>query len=282
MASIRYTTFAILFGLVAATPLAAQSGSVAGTPQVLILGTYHFESSRQNVAKPEVVDVLTPARQAEIREVLEALARFQPTKIAIESPSTSGAHVDSLYQAYRSGRRDLTRSESQQLGFRLAGTLGHDAVHPIDFRNDFPFGAMMEYAQVHDPEFVTFVQEELSRVEAESNRQQRDHTVGEILRIRNEPGTLAKDHGTYMRFAVVGDSESYVGADLVASWYERNLKIFANLKRIVEPRDRILVIFGSGHAPILRQLVTAHPEMILVDALEYLPPESTQSKGGPE
>ena len=213
--------------------------------------------------------------------MVEALGRFGPTKIAIELPATSEARLDSLYREYRAGRRELSRSESEQLGFRLAAILGHDAVHPIDFRNDFPFGAMMEYARVHEPEFVSFVEEELVRIEAEAERLQRENSVGEILRFLNDPDQLARDHGTYMRFAGVGAGDTYVGADVVVNWYERNIRIFANLQSIAEPGDRILVIFGSGHASILRELVASHPEMIPVDALEYLPSEPGASPSAP-
>jgi pheromone shutdown protein TraB len=64
-----------------------------------------------------------------------------------------------------------------------------------------------------------------------------------------------------------------VGADLLAKWYERNIYMYANLQRLAEPGERILVIVGSGHAPILRELATYDPQMLLVDVLEYLPPE---------
>ncbi len=267
-----FTECAMILGLVAAPPLFAQSGEVSETTRVLVLGTYHFANPGRDISKPEIADVLLPDKQAEIHEVVQALAGFRPTKIAIESLPTSAARLDSLYEAYRSGRHELSRSEEQQLGFRLAAMLDHETLYPIDYRNDFPFPAMMEYAKVHDLDFVTFVEEELARIEAEANRRQRENTIGEILRAVNEPQHLAEDHGTYMRFAGVGAGDTYVGADLVTRWYERNIKIFANLQCIAEPGDRVLVIFGSGHAPILRELIRHHPKMVLIDALEYLPP----------
>jgi hypothetical protein len=271
----RLVRFALvgIVALIVAEPLCAQAGGAGENAQVLVLGTYHFASAGQNVVQTQVADVLMPTKQAEIRQVTEALELFRPTKIAIESLASSAARIDSLYQEYRLGSRGLSRGESEQLGFRLAATLGHETVHPIDYQNDFPFGAMMEYAQAHDAGFVTFVEEELARIEAESARHQREHTVGQILRLRNEPEQLKRDHGVYMRFAGVGAGDTYVGADVVASWYDRNIRIFATLQQLVEPGDRVLVIFGAGHALILRQLVAAHPDMALVDPLNYLPHE---------
>jgi hypothetical protein len=79
----------------------------------------------------------------------------------------------------------------------------------------------------------------------------------------------------YLRLARVGAGDGYAGADLLSRWYERNIRIFANLQRVVEPGDRVVVLIGSGHAPILRELVTYDPTMRRVEAVEYLP-------GGPQ
>jgi hypothetical protein len=130
---------------------------------------------------------------------------------------------------------------------------------------------MMEYAQVHDSSFLEFVDRELARDAEEFGRQQGQYSVGEILRLRNDPDSLAADHGIYMRFSRVGAGDTYVGADLVAKWYKRNIKIFSNLQRITVPGDRVLVIYGTGHAPTLRELVTYDPEMDLVETMKYLP-----------
>lgn len=261
----------LLLLLASAPALFGRAPASGDTTQVLVLGTYHFANPGLDVAKTEVADVLSIERQAEIQAVVDALARFRPTKIVVEHEPASAARLDSLYGAYVEGRHELSRDETQQLGFRLAARLGHARVYPIDYRNDFPFEAMMAYAQEHDTAFVRFVDEELARQTAAANRAQRESTVGEILRSKNAPRQLAADHGTYMRFARVGSGDTYVGAELVAKWYERNIHIFANLQRVAEPGDRVLVIFGAGHAPILRELVTYDPDMTLVDAAPYLP-----------
>lgn len=52
-----------------------------------------------------------------------------------------------------------------------------------------------------------------------------------------------------------GKEGNYIGTDVVSKWYDRNLKIFTNLNRIVEPTDRVLVIYGAGHKDILVDLI---------------------------
>ena len=261
---------ALLMTLVTTTD--AQQSRGVRPAQVMILGTYHFANPGLDVVKTEVADVLSPAKQGEIARVVEALARFRPTKIAVEAPPASAARLDSLYRAYRAGRHALSRNEIEQLGFRLAGRLEHGRVYPIDHTGEFPFEAVMQYAQAHDPAFVAYAQRTITAVTAEENRRQKELTIGQNLRERNNPRTIAMEHGVYTRLARVGAGDNYVGADLVSKWYGRNIRIFANLQRIAEPGDRILVIFGSGHAAILRELVRYYPEMALAEALDYLPP----------
>jgi hypothetical protein len=262
----------LLAGLLSTPPAAAQAGGVPAQPvQVLVLGTYHFANPGLDVVQTEVADVLSAAKQAEIEAVVETIAGFRPTKVAVEHLPASAARLDNLYAAFRAGRHQLARDETEQLGFRLAARFEHPRLYPIDHRGEFPFGAVMQYAQAHDPEFAGFVQAERARITAEANRQQREHTVGEILRLANEPAKLAADHGTYLRFARVGAGDTYVGAELLSKWYDRNIRIFTNLQRVVEPGDRVVVLIGSGHAPILRELISYDPYMVLVEAIEYLP-----------
>jgi hypothetical protein len=271
MIPIRISLCAIVLAAVWPSAAQAQSLSDDDRPQVMVLGTFHFANPGRDIVKFEVADVLSPAKQAEILDVIETLARFQPTKIAIEDLPSAAPRIDSLYDAYRAGQHMLSRSESEQLGFRLAARLEHARLYPINHFADSPFEAMMAYAEEHDPAFLEFVEAEMLRATEESNRRQREHTIGEILRMTNDPGGLAADHGVYMRFVRVGAVDTFIGADVTAKWYERNIKIFANLQRIAEPGDRILVVYGSGHAPILRDLVTYDRGMDLVEPLEYLP-----------
>lgn len=262
---------AFLASLAFALPLFPQAPADADRAQVLVLGTYHFANPGRDVVKAQAPDVLSAAKQAEVHAVIEALARFRPTRIAIEDVPSSTTRIDSLYQAFLSGRHALGRDETEQLGFRLAAMFDHPRLYPVDHEGEFPFDAMMEYARANDSSFVAFVDEALATVTAETNRRQQENTVGEILRLINQPEELAREHGIYMRFAQVRAMDTYNGARLVSKWYERNIHIFANLQAIAEPGDRILVIIGGGHAPILRELIRHDPRMRLVEALEYLP-----------
>jgi hypothetical protein len=59
-------------------------------------------------------------------------------------------------------------------------------------------------------------------------------------------------------------------AELNAAWYLRNARIFAKLVQISRPGDRVIVVFGAGHAYWLRHFVETTPGFQLVESNRYL------------
>ncbi len=75
----------------------------------------------------------------------------------------------------------------------------------------------------------------------------------------------------YLQLARVRSADKFVGSDVLADWYKRNLRIFTNLIQTIEsPNDRVIVIFGQGHGAYLREWVKAYPELQLVEPNDYL------------
>jgi hypothetical protein len=249
----------------------AQATPSAPPVQVMVLGVFHFANPNADYAQFQGVDVLTPTRQQEIQAVITQLARFQPTKIALERVPSESDSINADYRRYLAGTFSLTRNEIHQLGFRLAALLHLPSLFPVDFPLGMRIDSVLAYAQVHDTAYAGRFQRTIATVVELMDRKQREESIGANLRFLNEPETLLLAHQPYTDMAAVGAGDTYIGARVVAQWYERNLRIFANLARIAEPGDRILLIIGQGHAPILREFVRSHASMQLVEALPYLP-----------
>lgn len=253
--------------LILVRPAAAQEPA-----RVMVLGTYHFANPGLDVVQTSVADVLTPRKQAEIAAITDALAAFAPTRIAVEQVPERQPRLDSLYAEYRAGRYVLGRNEVDQLGFRLAARLGLDGVQAVDHdgRHALDFGLLTAYAQASDTAFAAHNDRVISRLTAQNDSLQRTASVGQILRVLNDPADIAWGHAQYVRMAAVGAGDGYVGADLLAAWYDRNIRIFGNISRISQPGERVLVIVGAGHAAILRQFVEAAEGLVLVEPAEFL------------
>jgi hypothetical protein len=246
-------------------------------PKMLILGTPHFDNPGQDIVNQKVEDVLAPERQREIEAVVERLAAFRPTHVAIEWKASAQEGLDQRYADYRAGRYQLSRDERDQIGLRLAARLGLERVHAVDWNGtppgeeaDYDFYA---YAQRHElaESFDAAKAAKQAELDRESERM-RCTNVAAWLRNLNTPETLRENHGPYFDIALVGDAENNPGAASVGAWYGRNLRIFANLVRLAErPENRVIVIYGAGHAPLLTQFAQESGAFELVDPLKHLP-----------
>lgn len=251
--------------------------SFLGQPQakILVLGTFHFQDRGLDKYKPQSnFDVLSQQRQQEIEDVTNRLAAFWPTKIAIERTPNQQEEIDQSYQAYLQGA-SLTADEIYQLGFRLAKRLSHVKVYCVNAwdRHYQPMVDVETYAREHDQEYLLAqwwpryqkLFEHLDNAKA-------TQTLREILLAANSEVNIRHGHGAYLvdRFKV-GVGDDYPGVDRVTAWYNRNLRIFANLQRITEqPDERILLIIGAGHLPVLRHAILASPEYHLIEVHKYL------------
>lgn len=242
------------------------------TIEVLFLGSYHFNpETAQNVVEPEGRNIMAPERQAQVLALVDSLMRFEPTKVAVEWPYAARDTFHRRYRAYRAGERELAPNEREQVGMRIAARLGHERVHPVDFHFETGYSEGLQNAvEEHKPELLEWRREFLGGMKATMDSLQDHATVLEALRWYNDPATVDRLLAPYLKMTEVAADSTYPGAEAAGQYYERNLRIFANITRFAEPGDRILVVFGAGHGPFLRRFIEAHPKMELVDPLAYL------------
>jgi hypothetical protein len=225
-------------------------------PTLMVLGTGHLNNPGRDLINTNVDDVLTETRQTQILAVVEQLAAFQPTHIAVEWSADEQSALDARYREYRQGRYTLSRSEVDQIGLRLAAGLRLARVHAVDWSGNSP-GERQDYDWVHYGE----AHGQRAHVAAISDPKRNlgivplgTQRIGTWLLQVNRPELLAAGHRNYFDWAAIGDDERQPGASWVGAWYGRNLRIFNNLVRLTHrPQDRVLVIYGYGHAYLLRQ-----------------------------
>lgn len=92
-------------------------------PTLVVLGTYRMETAGNSGANPESADVTTPERQKQIAALVEKLKKIKPTKIALECDITNDPKVNNAFNQYLSGSYQLSKNETNLIGFRLAKEL---------------------------------------------------------------------------------------------------------------------------------------------------------------
>jgi hypothetical protein len=215
-------------------------------------------------------DVLTPRRQAEIAQLNAALAKFQPTKIAVEADGFSD-RTAKRYADYLAGKYELSRNEVDQIGLRLAKDLGHKTVYAVDVDGEFPFQHVVNYAKAsgRSKELDAMMSEIGGMVKAE-NAYLASHTILETLLYMNSDDKVVEAVGYYYREAGLGEPGDWAGADLVAEWFRRNVRIYSNVSRLADsPNDRVLVIFGAGHLGWLQHDFASNPKLRLRKLAEF-------------
>lgn len=242
----------------------------APKPKVMIIGTFHFNNPGLDYTKTERDSILSEKRQKEVRELIDRLKAFKPTKIAIESPYGTTT-ITEQYNLYLQNKLELKENEIYQVAFHMAKEAGHKALYPIDWKKGMDFEALLKSAQTNgQTKFLERFQQAMgfiTKMQEDANK----HSVLEQFRLMNDIQAQDRLHSLYILLAEAGKGADYTGADVVAGWYERNLKIAMNVVRTADsPDDRILVIMGAGHLKLLREFLKESPSVEIVESISYL------------
>lgn len=263
---------------VAACTTAVQAAELR--PSLMIVGMPHLGNPGRDIANTKVEDVLSPRRQREIEALVDRLAAFRPTHVAVEWETGDQTKLDQRYADYRAGRLKLSSDETDQIGLRLAAKLGLPRVDAADWNGeppgkdeDYDFPAWMK-AHGRGGEWDAFQKSSQALADAQGAFQ-RCHPLADWVRSYNDEAGSTAFARPYFEIATFGDTAQNPGAAWVGSWYARNLRIYTNLLRIGgAPGSRTLAVFGAGHGPLLRSNAVQSGRFTLVDVLRYLPPAS--------
>ena len=245
---------------------------MAARPAILLIGTGHWSNPGLDYHQDVYDDMRAPARQREIAECVERLSAFYPSKVALEITQDMEADWNADYRAFRRGAFDLTANERHQLGFRLAAAARLDRIDAIDWHNTeraIGWDEAIAYAQQNGQlELISswFEHHDESDAIPLTKRSVRDQLLA-----HDEPNGLARGQANYLRMALIGSGPSYIGAEVILRWYERNMHMVVNIARLADSLDeRIAVVVGSGHLPLLLHFLEGTQKFEIARSSEYL------------
>lgn len=246
--------------------------------KVILLGTFHFGSTSDK-NRTSFPDLFSEKRQQELDEMVNKLAKVNPAKIFIEASKSYQQTSDSNYNLYSKEQlkdsSDL-RNEIAQIGYRLAKKATLNPPLCVDYKQEIRYDLINQFEKgigadstLQYPKFFDIAYPFIDTTKRISLKKMDLSTYYKGL---NDEYHRKQNEFDYLHYALnYGYKEDYSGAEFTASWYSRNLKIFTNILRELEPKDDcIVIIFGSGHTAILRQFFENHPSFEIIDLEKVL------------
>ena len=240
--------------------------------KVMVLGTYHFAQ--------EDTDELSEENQKQLELVIKALNNFVPTKIVIEKEPEQAHTYQKAYEDFLNGAFEISDRPNEifQLGFQLAKKAGHDSIylfdnHPpfIGSLKDFSFQGFEAYAKSNDSGFYDRHLQTILDTYTYNDSLLKSLPIFERITTLNSPQIQAYNIQRMHMYEVrVGIGKTWIGADWVGRWYQRNIRMMGHLLKMAGPDERIICIVGDNHKWVLEQLIRNTPDLELVTTQTYL------------
>ena len=250
-------------------------------PKVLLVGTWHFNypgldahSTEENLR----VNIFSKRRQEELKELLNYLSAFKPTKIAVEGGRNSG-YLIRRYERWKKGTRPLGASEIDQIAVRLMDRFELDTLYGVDaypllleLRDERSKNTLRKESDYIDGLLnrnhyggTDLISERYDEFYRYKDSMEVEKTLLQTFQYMNSDKVLDRGFGAYLN-GYFKSGEEFEGADAISmNWINRNLRIFRNIQNIdFNSDDRILVLFGSAHIQILKFFFETSPEFELI------------------
>lgn len=238
--------------------------------RVMLIGLFHFDNPGLDAVKYTPIDVMKPEKQKYLQDLAQRIADFKPTRVLLEYPATNDALMNQRYHDYLAGKYELKVNEIYQLGFRIAKLAGLKQVNGFDERDVPGDNGLWEYLPKSEPETMKKLEGLIAELSARFEREHRTLSLAEILRKSNTPEEDRANKDFYIMLNSVGaDKRNFVGADAAAQWWQRNFRMYANVQLHAAPGERVVVIAGSGHTAILRDLLRIDARRVEESAQKY-------------
>ena len=241
--------------------------------QVMVVGTYHFRQE-------ENYDELSKENQIEIKKLVSKLAEFKPTKVVVEKLPENNSIYQDAYQKYLLDDTFINNhsNETAQLGFRLAKQMGHQKIYLFDNKPDFigslegftfeRLGTEMSKDSLFANQHLDIIMDSFNENEKKLN----SLSLYENIKERNSPTAQRWNAQRMHSYEIrTGIQDSWMGSDWLGRWYQRNIRMMANIMAFNNSgEDRILIIVGDNHKWVLDTLFGFNPDFEVISSYNIL------------
>ena len=160
------------------------------------------------------------------------------------------------------------------MGFRLAKAMRHDSLYFFDNQTEFigslenfSFSNFGEYAKTNDAGFFDKYEKKIIATHTGNQNLLKEMSLLKEIILRNSPKAQRVNAQRMHSYEVrVGIQKNWIGPDWLGRWYRRNVRMLANVIKMNQPNDLILIIVGDNHKWTLDMLFENTPEFELVSS----------------
>ncbi len=259
--------------------------------EIMVLGTTHLFSIKDD-------SITSPKKKAELKYLLAKLKTFNPQQIFVENPPENDEYFLKILKEVDSTKKETTETwminnEIYQIGIKLAQSLNlKKGIQGIDWADINTQDTTMVFKTKYEKAYFDFVKE--IRAFAAIKKHEAEDKEGEklfenMIKPLSPYFSLNKRIGLIEMYKFLNRSEnlkkSYyinrmgnlllntagVGAELNSNKSFRDFKIYRNaLNRIEKGTKRVLIIYGQGHAHIIKEQFGLDPRYKVVEISKYL------------
>ncbi len=282
MKNIILCTFLLSFSLYSS----AQSDKV----EILVLGTTHFSAIQGD-------SITSPKKKIELKQILSDLKVFNPQQIFVESTPENDEYWLKIQQEISKSKSEtketwMINSEIYQVGIKLAESLNlTNGVQGIDWQDPDITDTTMVFKNAYEKAYFNFVKEirayafKKNSIEDTEGMKVIDNmlkdftpyfglnkniSLNQMFDFLNQPDNLKKLYYAN-RLGNLPINYSGVGAELSSIYSFRDYKVFRNaLTRIDKNTKRVLIIYGSSHVHILKELFGLDPRYKVLEVSQFI------------
>ncbi|NKI27978.1 hypothetical protein HCG49_15560 [Arenibacter sp. 6A1] len=240
--------------------------NIENTDKIRVLNFASVHLSGSTDAYSSITDVNSPKATADIQEIVNRLVKFKPTIICVEIPPESTEFINTTYQKYKTDQSNRINysEEVNVIGLEVARLSGTKKIYGIDNAIGFDYPKLVELANKNSSDSL-YVQNIMSSYETLNNKP--------LLEQYSEINTTKYKMETYDLYnflATMHTPKNFEGADIIADFYKRNLRMYANFSDVpLTKNDRVLIIMGATHTAYFDIFLGNSTKYILENAMEY-------------
>lgn len=229
-------------------------------PQIMIVGSHHY---RENFSSSEPNEVFLNS----LETLRGYLIDFEPSRVCIELEKDIQGTVDEYYSHYDPSK--FYKNESYDLGFYIGEHLSLKSILAIDRMGDSDdstdLSSAYEWAKENDELFIQRIEGSQS---FHSNLRELNDAYQITLEL-NKPLNYKRDEELYGHMMLLGEDWK-TSIPWLSWWYKRNMIMVNNITENLDDTDKVIVIVGSDHVYILKQMLESSNAFNVMTFYEWM------------